>query len=181
MARRSVPNISGDPNAGPKTPRGWFNTTVVSLPTLYRFGNAPECRGWAGTGGVRPLTSEEFRLTESAKLQFRAEAYNFSIAPIALAISNLLAGVRHSARVSGMRSKRAGTFDQRRHFLVTSARSALSLQLAEAALFIPRTASVEDFRCRVGGHKSCSGPHRNSGQGNNNLSGYPRDSPRHYT
>jgi Carboxypeptidase regulatory-like domain len=35
------PNISGDPNDGPKTPQQWFNTSVFSLPSLFTFGNAP--------------------------------------------------------------------------------------------------------------------------------------------
>jgi hypothetical protein len=32
------PNISGDPNSGPKTPQQWFNTGVFSLPVLYTLG-----------------------------------------------------------------------------------------------------------------------------------------------
>jgi hypothetical protein len=71
------PNISGDPNAGPKTPQEWFNTATFSLPTLYTFGTAPR-NGVIGPG------MEEFDLSlqknipirEGIRLQFRAEAYN---------------------------------------------------------------------------------------------------------
>src|ERR1035438_2599966 len=35
------PNVSADPNDGPKTPNEWFNTSVFSLPALYTFGNSP--------------------------------------------------------------------------------------------------------------------------------------------
>lgn len=71
------PNISGDPNAGPKTPQEWFNTQAFSLPALYTFGNAPR-NALIGPG------LEEFdlslqkgvRLNDAAKFQFRAEAYN---------------------------------------------------------------------------------------------------------
>jgi hypothetical protein len=71
------PNVSGDPNIGPKTPEHWFNTSVFSLPALYTFGSAPR------NGVIGPGLSEfdlslqrDIQITEGAKLQFRAEAYN---------------------------------------------------------------------------------------------------------
>lgn len=71
------PNISGDPNSGPKTPEQWFNTAVFSLPTLFTFGNAPR-NAVIGPGLTEFDLSlqKDFGLTESTKLQFRAEAYN---------------------------------------------------------------------------------------------------------
>jgi hypothetical protein len=71
------PNVSGDPNDGPKSPNEWFNTSVFTLPALYTFGNAPR-NAVIGPG------LEEFDLSlqkdvairESVKLQFRGEAYN---------------------------------------------------------------------------------------------------------
>ena len=71
------PNISGDPNAGPKTPKQWLNTTVFSLPALYAFGNSPR-NGVIGPGLEEFDLSlqKDIQLTESVKFQFRAEAYN---------------------------------------------------------------------------------------------------------
>jgi hypothetical protein len=71
------PNVSGDPNNGPRTPHQWFDTSVFSLPALYSFGNAPR-NAVIGPG------LEEFDLSlqkdvvlrEPVRLQFRAEAYN---------------------------------------------------------------------------------------------------------
>ncbi len=34
------PNVSGDPNNGPKTPDQWFTTSVFSLPQPFTYGNA---------------------------------------------------------------------------------------------------------------------------------------------
>jgi hypothetical protein len=71
------PNVSGDPNNGPKTPEQWFITSIFSLPALYTFGNAP--RNAVIGPGLREVDlsiQKEVQLTEAAKLQFRAEAYN---------------------------------------------------------------------------------------------------------
>jgi hypothetical protein len=71
------PNVSGDPNAGSKSPNEWFNTAVFSLPALYTFGNAPR------NAVIGPGLSEfdlslqkEVAIRESIKLQFRGEVYN---------------------------------------------------------------------------------------------------------
>ena len=57
------PNVSGNPNNGPKTPQQWFNTSVFSLPALYTFGNAPRNAVIGpGLAGVRFLASERYRL-----------------------------------------------------------------------------------------------------------------------
>jgi hypothetical protein len=71
------PNISGDPNNGPKTPQQWFNTSVFSLPALYTFGNAPR-NAMIGPGLQEFDLSlqRSMPLAEAAKLEFRAEAYN---------------------------------------------------------------------------------------------------------
>jgi hypothetical protein len=71
------PNISGNPNAGPKTPQQWFDTSIFSLPALYTFGNAP--RNVVIGPGLQEFDlslQKEMHLTEVVKLQFRAEAYN---------------------------------------------------------------------------------------------------------
>lgn len=71
------PNISGNPNDGPKNPQAWFDTSVFSLPALYTFGNAPR-NAVIGPGlwEFDLSLQKEIRLTEATKLQFRAEAYN---------------------------------------------------------------------------------------------------------
>jgi hypothetical protein len=71
------PNVSGNPNDGPKTPQQWFNTSVFSLPALYTFGNAP--RNAVIGPGLEEFDlslQKEIPLRESARLLFRAEAYN---------------------------------------------------------------------------------------------------------
>jgi hypothetical protein len=71
------PNISGDPNSGRRSPEQWFNTKVFSLPALYTFGNAP--RNAVIGPGLEEFDfslQKEIRVAETARLQFRAEAYN---------------------------------------------------------------------------------------------------------
>jgi hypothetical protein len=71
------PNISGNPNDGPKTSQQWFSTSVFSLPALYTFGNAP--RNAVIGPGLQEFDlslQKDIQLPEAAKLQFRAEAYN---------------------------------------------------------------------------------------------------------
>src|SRR4029077_17559095 len=71
------PNISSDPNGGPHTPGQWFNTSVFSLSPLYTFGSAP--RNAVIGPGLQEFDvslQKEIAITEAAKLQFRAEAYN---------------------------------------------------------------------------------------------------------
>jgi hypothetical protein len=71
------PNISGNPNDGPKNPQEWFDTSVFSLPALYTFGTAPR-NAVIGPGLLEFDLSlqKDIHLTEAVKLQFRAEAYN---------------------------------------------------------------------------------------------------------
>ncbi|HEV2523159.1 MAG TPA: carboxypeptidase regulatory-like domain-containing protein [Candidatus Acidoferrales bacterium] len=71
------PNVSADPNQGPKTPQQWFNTAAFSLPAALTFGNAPR-NNIIGPGLVDIDSSlqKEFALNESAKLQFRFDAFN---------------------------------------------------------------------------------------------------------
>jgi hypothetical protein len=71
------PNISADPNRGPRTPERWFDTTVFSLPSLYAFGNAPRNVALGpALVDFSFMLQKEFAVSESARLQFRAEAYN---------------------------------------------------------------------------------------------------------
>ena len=71
------PNVTGDPNAGPKTASQWFNTAAFSLPAAFTFGNNPR-NSVIGPGFVDLDTSlqKEWALRESMNLQFRVDAYN---------------------------------------------------------------------------------------------------------
>jgi carboxypeptidase family protein len=71
------PNVSGDPNQGPKTPQQWFNATAFSLPAPLTFGDTPR-NNVIGPGLVDIDSSlqKEFALHESAKLQFRFDVFN---------------------------------------------------------------------------------------------------------
>jgi hypothetical protein len=71
------PNVLGDPNAGPKTPQEWFDTSVFSLPELYTFGTSP--RNAVIGPGLEEFDfsmQKEIPLTEAVRLRFRTEAYN---------------------------------------------------------------------------------------------------------
>ncbi|HLI84199.1 MAG TPA: carboxypeptidase regulatory-like domain-containing protein [Bryobacteraceae bacterium] len=71
------PNVSGNPNDGPKTPQEWFNTAVFSLPALYTFGNAP--RNSVIGPGLEEFDislQKDIPLHEALTLRFRGEAYN---------------------------------------------------------------------------------------------------------
>jgi len=71
------PNITGNPNAGPKTPQEWFDTSTFVLPALFTFGNAPR-NAVIGPGLAEfDLTiQKELLVREAVRLQLRAEAYN---------------------------------------------------------------------------------------------------------
>ena len=71
------PNVSADPNSGPRTPEQWFNTSAFSLPALYSFGNAP--RNSVIGPGLEEFDlslQKDIVLKEPLRMQFRAEAYN---------------------------------------------------------------------------------------------------------
>ena len=71
------PNLSGNPNDGPKTQQHWFNTSAFSLPALFAFGNTP--RNAVIGPGLQEFDlslQKEIHLKEATKLLFRAEAYN---------------------------------------------------------------------------------------------------------
>lgn len=77
------PNLIGDPHS---TARGkaermrqYFNTLAFQQPALFSFGNAPRTLpNLRGPGYFATSVSllRDFKLTERAKLQFRAEAFN---------------------------------------------------------------------------------------------------------
>lgn len=77
------PNITGDVTASASTKadrlKQYFNTLAFAQPTPYSFGNAPRTlpnlRG-PGYFTTNLSLQRDFRLTETAKLQIRAEAFN---------------------------------------------------------------------------------------------------------
>jgi hypothetical protein len=66
------PNLTGDPNAGPKTANRWFDTAAFSLPAAFTFGNNPR-NSVVGSRFVNFDTSlqKDWALRESINLQFR--------------------------------------------------------------------------------------------------------------
>lgn len=77
------PNITGDVTTSATTKadrlRQYFNTLAFAQPTPYSFGNAPRTLpGLRGPGYFTTNLSlqRDFRFTETAKLQIRAEAFN---------------------------------------------------------------------------------------------------------
>jgi len=71
------PNVSSDPNAGPRTPDRWFNTSAFALPAQFTFGNAP--RNAVIGPGLQEFDfslQKQIAVTDSARLQLRVEAYN---------------------------------------------------------------------------------------------------------
>ena len=71
------PNVTGDPNAGPKTATNWFDTRTFSLPAAFTFGNTPR-NDVVGPWLLSLDTSlqKEWALRESMKLKFRVDAFN---------------------------------------------------------------------------------------------------------
>jgi hypothetical protein len=74
------PNQSGSAVAANKSPKGYFNTSNFSTPQPYApFGNSPRnaVRGY-GFWQLDTGLTKDFRLTEKAHFQFRAEAFNIT-------------------------------------------------------------------------------------------------------
>jgi len=71
------PNISGDPNAGPKDPAQWFDKSVFSVPTGFKFGNMPR-NAVIGPGlqAFDLALQKDFSLSEASRLQFRWESFD---------------------------------------------------------------------------------------------------------
>lgn len=71
------PNVSGDPNTGPKTAKQWFKTAAFSLPSAFTFGNDPR-NSVIGPGllNLDASLQKEWALREAVSLQFRVDAYN---------------------------------------------------------------------------------------------------------
>jgi Carboxypeptidase regulatory-like domain len=100
------PNVTGDPNSGPKRADQWFNTAMFSLPGLYTFGDAP--RNAVIGPGLREFDfslQKEIAIKEPARVQFRAEAYNLTNAAN-FNIPNRTAFTANFGRVSSAQDSR---------------------------------------------------------------------------
>ena len=96
-------NLVGNPNAGPKTPEQWFNTSAFVRPPLYQFGNAsPNITNADGIVGIDFTLQKMFKITERHALEFRTEVYNLpNTTSFGDAAGNINAG--DFGRVSGQR------------------------------------------------------------------------------
>jgi hypothetical protein len=71
------PNLTGDPNAGPRTTAEWFNTAAFALPAQNTYGTSG--RNVVTGPGLATLDfslQKEGTLHERLKLQFRLDVYN---------------------------------------------------------------------------------------------------------
>jgi hypothetical protein len=77
LAATQRPNISADPNAGPKDPAQWFDKSVFSVPAAFTFGNMPR-NAVVGPGlqAFDLALQKDFSLNEATKLQFRWESFD---------------------------------------------------------------------------------------------------------
>jgi hypothetical protein len=76
LAASQRPNISGNPNAGPRDPAQWFNASVFSVPAAFTFGNLPR-NAMVGPGlqAFDLALQKDFSLSEATRLQFRWESF----------------------------------------------------------------------------------------------------------
>ncbi|MCA1615964.1 MAG: TonB-dependent receptor [Acidobacteria bacterium] len=71
------PDVVGDPRLSHRTPERWFNTAAYAFPAFGTFGNSGRnTLDGPGYRNVNASLVKHTRLTESASLQLRAEAFN---------------------------------------------------------------------------------------------------------
>ncbi len=72
------PNLTCNPNDGPKTPAEWFNTSCFALPAAFTYGNAGrDIVTGPGLDDFDATMQKEFPVRESMKLQFRLDIFDF--------------------------------------------------------------------------------------------------------
>lgn len=71
------PDVSGDPNNGPKTPDQWFATGVFTFPQPFTYGNAGSfiVRG-DGRHSWDISMGKQVRFKEQHRIEFRSEFFN---------------------------------------------------------------------------------------------------------
>jgi hypothetical protein len=76
------PNVVGDPTVANPSPTLWFNPAAFAISPRYTYGNGG--RNILRADGLVELDvtlKKNFRITESKRLEFRAEAFNISNTP----------------------------------------------------------------------------------------------------
>ncbi len=77
IAGADRPDVIGDPRGGPSTPERFFNTDAFAVPTPFTFGNAGRnILTGPGSATVDLAVGRAFRFGETARVDFRAEAFN---------------------------------------------------------------------------------------------------------
>jgi hypothetical protein len=72
------PNLTCNPNGGPKTPAQWFNISCFSAPAAFTYGNAGrDIVTGPGLNNFDATFQKTFAIRESVQLQFRADIFNF--------------------------------------------------------------------------------------------------------
>ena len=71
------PNVSRNPNHGPRTPTEWFDTSAFSLPAPFTFGNSSRNMVLGPRFvGLDLSLQKDFALSRESKLQFRFDTFN---------------------------------------------------------------------------------------------------------
>ncbi len=100
----SVANLK-DLNVSERTPSNWFNTSAVRAPAAFTLGNAPRFTPNLRADGTHHADinlAKNFRIRESIRVQFRAEAYNLTNTP-QFAPPGLTVGAADFGQVSNTR------------------------------------------------------------------------------
>ena len=72
------PDLTCDPNRGPKTTTQWFNPTCFQLPAQYTYGSAGrDIVIGPGTNDFDATFQKNFSLRENMQVQFRADMFDF--------------------------------------------------------------------------------------------------------
>ena len=77
IAGADRPDVIGDPHSGPSTPERFFNTDAFAIPAPFTFGNAGRnILSGPGSATIDLALGRAFRFGETARIDFRAEAFN---------------------------------------------------------------------------------------------------------
>ncbi|HWZ55195.1 MAG TPA: carboxypeptidase regulatory-like domain-containing protein [Verrucomicrobiae bacterium] len=72
------PNLTCDPNSGPKTTAEWFNKSCFAAPAAFTYGNAGrDIVIGPGLDNFDATLQKQFPLRESTRLQFRLDIFDF--------------------------------------------------------------------------------------------------------
>jgi hypothetical protein len=72
------PNLTCNPNDGPKTPAQWFNTSCFTVPAAFTYGNAGrDIVTGPGLDDFDATLQKQFPIRESMRLQFRLDIFDF--------------------------------------------------------------------------------------------------------